>query len=246
MIERLMRGNGRLLCLCIASAVLAAGAPLAAADTNKDEFSKANQLLFMTDHFVGLQTPARLEYTFERTGSPENDFTDEVELKVAEGDEHGKKVETSFLTGDRHRYTPNVDAATGNPVIMMFLQNDVSSIAERSGGSWRYLQRRVKTALENSAQVTEEQAEYDGQKIAVERIRLKPFAGEEEHRGQLDDQVQKLYVFTLSDAVPGGVLEMRSEMPSPTENGGPLVERLSLASVSHDENRGQKDDDSAQ
>lgn len=244
MIKPLTHANGRkarLLCLFLVCALLAVSAPLAAADDPKGEFSKANQLLFMTNHFAGLETPTTLEYEFERRGSAENDFTDQVELKVTDGSEHGKNVETNFLTGDRHRYTPNVEAATGNPVIMMFLQNDISSIADRSGGSWRYLQRRVKTALQNTAKVSEEQAEYDGREIDVKRIRFNPFAREEDHRDQLDAQVQKRYVFTLSDAVPGGVLEMRSETPSNANGGDPLVERLSLASISHGESGGQKD-----
>ncbi|MES1930195.1 hypothetical protein SADO_13108 [Salinisphaera dokdonensis CL-ES53] len=196
-----------------------------------DDFSQANRLLFMTDHMSNVETPAVLKYSFTRQGDKNDSFDDHVDLDVAKGEHVGKSVKVDFLSGDRHRHAPDVGNARGNPVIMMFLQNDVLSLAERTGGSWRYFQRRMKFAFEDEATVEEGKAEYDGHEVAVKRISLQPFKQEKAHREALGSETEKRYVITLSDEVPGGVLEMRSEIPPQNGASNKTVERLALKSA---------------
>lgn len=212
--------------------VVIAGAAVAAADDSA-EFSAANRLLFMSDQMANVGAPATLEYSYTRQGSENENYDDHVDLHVTQGSSDGKHVKIDFLSGDRHRYVPEVGNAHGNPVIMMFLQNDVSSIAERTGGSWRYFQRRVKFALQDASTVEDGTAEYDGKEVPVKRVRLQPFADEQRHRNDLAAEVDKRYTFTLSDDVPGGVLEMRSEIPPSADHDQKIVERLALRSVTH-------------
>lgn len=234
------------LALAIVGSLLLAGNMAAVAAESPDtaateEFSQANRLLFMTDHLQNVATPALLEYSFSRTGDRNDSYEDHVDLEVANGSDtadNGKHVKVDFLSGDRHRYVPDVGNAHGNPVIMMFLQNDVSTLAERTGGSWRYFQKRVKVALEEDARVAEETASYDGQEVPVKRIYLQPFKNEEGHRQALAGEVNKRYVITLSDQVPGSVLEMRSETPNGEASGEDTVDRLALESVT----RGKRKD----
>lgn len=226
-----MKGVLFALFLLVNTGTLAA--PQSSANQNSDnDFSKANQLLFMTDHLHNVQTPARLQYEFVHRAGDEEGYEDRVELNIEDshGNDNnaGKRVAVDFLSGDRHRYVPEIGDARGNPVIMMFLQNDVSTLAQRTGGSWRYFQRRVKFALEDTATVTQDTAPYEGKQVAVERIQLTPYANEQAHRDKLDAAVDRRYTFILSDAVPGGVLEIRAEVPA--ENGQPaLLDRLTLA-----------------
>lgn len=221
-----------LIPLLLSLAWLAAFPAMAAEDAT--QYSKANRLLFMTNHLDNIETPATLEYRFTRSGHADDAFEDSVRIKVTEGDDStGKHVETYFFTGDRSRYTPDVDNATGNPVIMMFLQNEVSSIAERTGGNWRYFQKRIKLALQDATEVDTGTAVYNGEKVAVKRIRLQPFINEDTHRDALGAEIDKRYVFTLSEAVPGEVLEMKSVIPPSDAQQGEIVERLRLQDVSH-------------
>ncbi|MES1948808.1 hypothetical protein C84B14_15743 [Salinisphaera sp. C84B14] len=214
--------------------VLACTAASAAAKTGSDaseqrDFSQANRLLFMTDHLNDVQTPATLAYAFAHREheDSERDYDDRVLLNIDSSDQAGKHVAIDFLSDERHRYMPEVDNARGNPVIMMFLQNDVSTLAQQTGGSWRYFQRRVKFALQDSASVTEDIADYRGEQVAVQRIELEPYADERGHREKMADAVKRHYTFVLSDAVPGGVLELRASTPA-GDGRGETLDRMTL------------------
>ncbi len=196
-----------------------------------EEFSPANHLLFMTDHLANVTPPTELKYSLTRTGDPNNNFDDHLDLKVERGTGDAKMVAVDFLSGDRHRYVPDVSNAHGNPAVMMFLQNDVVEMAQRTGGSWRYFQRRIKLALQNSANITNASATFDGHTVQTREVTIHPFADAKSHSDDIANEMDKRYVFTLSDEVPGGLLEIRSEVPSGRQDQQPIVERLMLSSV---------------
>jgi len=47
-----------------------------------DELSPAERALFMTDHLAALRPPARLQYTFRKSGSLEAGFEDRVAVTL--------------------------------------------------------------------------------------------------------------------------------------------------------------------
>ncbi|MES1925262.1 hypothetical protein [Salinisphaera sp. T31B1] len=204
-----------------------------------DEFSQANHLLFMTDHLANIQPPTELIYTLARTGDGANSYDDHVDLIVEQGDGSAKNVKVDFLTGDRHRYVPDVPNAHGNPAVMMFLQNDVVEMAQRTGGNWRFFQRQIKLALQNAAKVEDTQTEYDGRTVAAKQIVIQPFSNARGHSDDIADEMSKRYVFTLSDQVPGGLVEIRSEIPGAGDTAP--VERLQLSEVKTDVAQQSKD-----
>jgi len=197
----------------------------------EEEFSPANHLLFMTDHLANVTPPTELKYSLTRTGDPNNSFDDHLDLKIERGADDAKMVAVDFLSGDRHRYVPDVSNAHGNPAVMMFLQNDVVEMAQRTGGSWRYFQRRIKLALQNSADITEATEQFDGHTVQTRKVTIRPFDNAKSHSGDIANEMDKRYVFTLSNDVPGGLLEIRSEVPSGKKDQQPIVERLMLSSV---------------
>ncbi|ERJ18484.1 hypothetical protein SSPSH_002565 [Salinisphaera shabanensis E1L3A] len=217
MIERYPSPRKTMKRLLLASLVVACTGVFAAPSSGEkpdDDFSQANRLLFMTDHLQNLQPPATLDYEFSHRADDGESYDDRVVLDIEQGDGAGKQVAVDFLSGDRHRYVPDVGNARGNPIIMMFLQNDVSTLAQRTGGSWRYFQRQIKFALQDKAQVTQETARFDGNTVAVKRIQLLPYASEKTHREKMAGAAQRRYTFVLSDDVPGGVLEISAETPA--------------------------------
>jgi len=195
------------------------------------QLSPANRLLFDTNHLANVTPPTGLSYTFVRSGDSVNNYDDHVDLKVTNGRDNAKSVAMDFLSGDRHRFVPEVSHAEGNPAIMMFLQNDVIEMADRTGGNWRYFQRRIKTALEDSAKVETETADFNGKSVKTQRITIRPYARDQAHEDDMGGELNKRYIFTLSDAVPGQVLEIRSEVPGDENRSEPIVERLTLDSA---------------
>lgn len=199
--------------------------------SSRYNLSKANSLLFDTNHLANVDAPAELKYTFVRSGDSDNNYDDHVDLKIKNGSNDTKSVAVDFLSGDRHRFVPEVDFARGNPAIMMFLQNDVIEMAHRTGGNWRYFQRQIKTALEDSAQVQTQTAEFDGESVETTQVVIRPYARDQAHEDDIGGELDKRYVFTLSEAVPGQVLEIRSEVPAGKSGNEPIIERLNLEAV---------------
>jgi hypothetical protein len=200
--------------------------PLLFAESAAD-FSQANQLLFFENHLKTIQAPTTLHYRFEKRGSMEEGFTDEIRVQIQELHENGeKKVAINYFTGDRKKYIPDIDGATGNPLIVLFLQRDVREMARLTGGHWRHFQKLIKLALENSAQVTAVKVEQAGKQVPARNILVHPFKDDkllQEHQ----EFMGKYYLITLVDALPGEIYSIRAVTPSPNDGDSePLIDEL--------------------
>ncbi len=233
--RRLECGRSRVLAL-VPALVLTFAPLVSSAQTEKDdEFSKANTLLFLTNHLDGISAPSVLHYVFEQRGTLEDEYKDTIGMILSAGGEQDKKnIKFKYFTGVRNQYVAPVSNAEGNPIITLFLQRDVNEMDRRTGGSWLYFQKVIKLALENDAEVKPVKFKYDGRMVDGTEIKITPYE-DDPHRAQIAPYADKAYIFTLSKAVPGEVYELRSMVPVKESSGrgsGPLIEEtLTLKSV---------------
>jgi len=193
--------------------------PGAVAAQDGAEFSEANRLLFFTDHLEGVGPRSVLRYDFLKLLPLAESFEDTVELRVARpAKEDGATVQVRYLSGPRERKVPPIENATGNPILLLFLQREASEMAERSGGSARHFQNRIKAALEDNAELTPVSIELDGRQLEGTRIRIAPYL-DDPYRARFADEAGKVYDFTLSDDIPGTIYELRSAVPSEDPGG---------------------------
>jgi len=204
--------------------------PGAGYPTGKETFSGANTELFLTDHLAKVNTPSRLLYDFRKTGTLEEGFDDTVEVRfVGMPAEDARQVEIVFFTGERSRTVPPMTVSDGNPVIMMFLQREVSEMGRLTGGSWRHFQKMIKLALENAAELSEVKVPYGDQAKPGLKIRITPYL-EDPLLANFKRFAYRYYEFTLSSKVPGYVYQIRTLDPGndgenkKTANSDPLVE----------------------
>jgi len=201
--------------------------PGAVYPTEEETFSRANTELFLTDHLGKVNTPSRLVYDFRKTGTLEDGFNDTVEVRFVETP--AEQVEIVFFTGERSRTVPPMTVSDGNPVIMMFLQREVSEMGRLTGGSWRHFQKMIKLALENEAQVTEVKVPYGDQASLGLKIRITPYL-EDPLLANFKRFAYRYYEFTLSGNIPGYVYQIRTVDPGnegenkKAVNSEPLVE----------------------
>jgi len=198
--------------------------------SEEETFSEANTELFLTDHLGKVNTPSRLVYDFRKTGTSEEGFDDTVEVRfVGTPAEQEKQVEIVFFTGEHSRTVPPMTVSDGNPVIMMFLQREVSEMGRLTGGSWRHFQKMIKLALENEAQVTKVKVPYGDQASPGLKIRITPYL-EDPLLANFKRFAYRYYEFTLSGNVPGYVYQIRTVDPGnegenkKAANSDPLVE----------------------
>jgi len=204
----------------VALAACTALPPVASA-ADPSEFSPAERRLFVDDHLVALPHSATLEYAFTHRGSLEKPFDDKVTLHVGPPrGPTGRPVKGTFLSSTRRVDLPDLDGATGNPVILFFLEREVREMHRLTGGSESYYRKRIRMALASGAEVRDVEATLGTRRVAATEIRLAPYH-DDPARPRYERFAETTYVFTLSKDVPGAVLEMRSELRAPAEAAKP-------------------------
>lgn len=210
------------LCAAVALAAWAAGEARGEA-APAQPYSAAETLLFLGEPLRQLQPPLTLRYRFHRSGGREPAFDDTVQLVLRRGaDGVCCAAHTDFLSDTRRLSLPDLPAARANPVILHFLERDVREMQRLTGGSQAHFRRRIRMAVFEGATVQPQTVHFGGRPVAAHEVRIAPYV-DDPHRARFDQLANKAYRFVLSDAVPGGVLRIRSEGGSPS-----IVEELTL------------------
>ena len=192
-----------------------------AAAATPAEYSAAERRLFVDDQLHGLPRTARIEYAYAKRGKLEQNVDDAATLTVGPPGANGARpVHVDFLTDTRHLDLPDVDAATGNPVILYFLERDVREMHRLTGGSANYYRKRIRMALAGGAQVDSVTADVGGRRVGATEIRLAPYL-DDPARSRYERFAEKRYRFTLSDDVPGKLVEMASDLRESSADGKP-------------------------
>ena len=200
----------------------------AAVDPNTFEFADAEEKLWLDNHLRNIDSPGRLYYDFVKSGSYEKGFSDSVYLDILKLNEDGSKdADLEFFTAERQQKPrrDNLVGITGNPVLVVYMQGDVYEMNRLTNGSWRYFQRRIKSAFAEQAKVEPVTFEYDGVEMTGEKISITPYINDPRRR-QLAEFATKLYEFILSDQVPGKLYQIKTVIPAGSPDSEPLIEEV--------------------
>jgi hypothetical protein len=196
-------------------ALLAASAGSHGAEPERDlrPLSPAQVALFETDHLKMIEGTKRLEYRFTREASDAPaGIADRVALDLRPRNDGSKDIFANFLSGERHKNFPPLIGFRGNPLVMYFLERDVEEMRRQTGGTAVYFRNRIRNAFVDQAQLRAVEVEQDGRTLSATEITLHPFR-HDARLGAYPWLQDKRYRFVLSDAVPGSLYELRSEVP---------------------------------
>ena len=203
-------------------------------DADEYEFSNAENKLWMDKHLLNIEQPARLHYEFEKSGSYEDGFTDDVYLTIVEVNEDGTRntVLDFFSNEQKQKVSPsNVEKITGNPVIGIYLQGDVYEMSRLTEGGWKYFHRQIKLAIAGSNTSEPVTVELDGEQYEGEKIVLFPYENIDK-RSRVKEFSDKRYEFILSDEIPGKLYQIKTVINDAENTDAPLVvETLTLTNV---------------
>jgi len=206
-----------------AARALAAAALIAATLVHAGEptYSDAEKRLFMDDHLRGLPASGKtLEYTFAKRGTLEGSVDDTARVVVGPAAAGaGRAVKVEYLSDQRKLELPDIPSASGNPIVLFFLEREVREMHRLTGGSVNYYRKRIRLALAEGADVDTVQVEVGSRKVSATRIRIAPYR-DDPARVRYEKFAQTTYVFMLSDDVPGKVVEMRSELLGSKDGAG--------------------------
>jgi hypothetical protein len=196
----------------LAFGLLAVLALPANAQQDRQDFSQAERLLFMTNQLAALKPPTVLRYSFRKSGSMEQGFEDSVTIALSkQPDGTCCAAVGEFLTGARKLNLPEVPAAEGNPVILYFLEHDVRDMQRLTKGSQYHFRKRIRMAVYQAAKVRDVSLAFKGKTIKGTEVDISPYL-DDPNRSRYEKLAIKQYVFTLSDAVPGGVYGIRTHI----------------------------------
>lgn len=189
-------------------------------------FSTAETLLFLSDHLGKLPSQTVLHYGYEKAGTLESARHDDIRMEVSAATQGtGRQVHVEYLSGSTKLALPDLAAATGNPVILYFLERDLQEMQRLTGGQAAYFRKRVRMALAGAADVVPVTFEYGGQRLSGQQITVQPYR-RDPLRSRYERLADKSYVFTLCEQVPGSVYRLQSLVPAPADrdDARPLIE----------------------
>lgn len=229
----LSRSPAAHLAMRLAALLFAALACSAPAQTNDpaaaEEPSAAERAVFVDPVLTSLAPPTQLLYRFVRRTADtafEPGFEDDVRIALAAGaDGRCCAVSGQFLTGARALRLPEIDDARVNPVALFYLERAVRELQRLTGGQAAHFRRRIRLALAEEAKTVSGSAEWGGRRVATTVVSIAPFANDVQ-RNRFLKYAALQYVFTLSNDVPGGVLELRTRLPAADASGAPAFEEV--------------------
>ena len=199
-----------------------------AVDPESYDFADAEIKLWLDNHLQNINSPGRLYYDFVKRGSYEEGFNDSVYLDIIKVNEDGSKDANLEFFGAERQQNANQDnlvGITGNPVLVVYMQGDVYEMSRLTNGSWRYFQRRIKSAFAKGAKIEAVTFEYGGAQVTGEKISVVPYLNDPRRR-QFARFAPKLYEFILSDQVPGKLYQIKTVIPDSSADQEPLIEEI--------------------
>ncbi len=188
-----------------------------------NDFSAAEQALFLDNHIATLRPPATLRYVYRKTGSLEAAFEDKVDLLLtAQPDGSCCTASAKFFTGARQLRQPEVEGVQGNPAIFYFLERDIREMERLTKGKANYFRKRIRMAVFQGASIRDITLPYAGQQVAVREISISPYL-DDPNRSRYEKLANKTYVFLLAKAVPGGLYGIRSRIDADSTATIPLM-----------------------
>ena len=130
-----------------------------------------------------------------------------------------QSVKVEYLSDARKLELPDIDAANANPVILFFLEREVREMHRLTGGSINYYRKRIRMALAEGGSVEAVTRNIGSRRIAATEIHIAPYRNDPA-RSRYEKFAEKTYVFTLSDDVPGKVVELRSDLSTAGDAAG--------------------------
>ena len=200
----------------------------AAVDPESYEFADAEVKLWLDNHLQNINSPGRLYYDFVKRGSYEEGFSDSVYLDITKVNDDGSKdADLEFFSAERQQNAnqDNLVGIIGNPILVVYMQGDVYEMSRLTSGSWRYFQRRIKSAFAEGAKTETVTFEYDGTQVTGEKISIAPYLNDPRRR-QFAEFAPKVYEFILSDQVPGKLYQIKAVIPDSTPDKEPLIEEI--------------------
>ncbi len=207
------------------------------AHATSEQTKDAQTLIFDAPYLEALPT-GKVVYSFEIKTSDKaafgESFIDQAALNVMpskSGAAGLRDITFDMFTGERGRTHGPMTDTKYNIVAALFLEWDLSRMKRFVKGEPAYFRNRVRQAFRESTKVEEVRLTYEGREVTGYKLTIQPYIGDP-RASSMDVFQSKIYEYTVSDAVPGGIYDIHIYVPN-TAVGGPaqsfVDERITFA-----------------
>lgn len=200
--------------LVLAAAAIT-GVGFAAEEEKPPAFDSVAALVFDAGLLDNVEVPSTLHYRYEIKGRDiEEPFISSATMALAPAADGGDGMEASFemFEGPNLRKFGPISAASQNPMVLVFLQQDVTKMGRLTGGAPGYFQQGLRHGFRQPAEVETIEVELDGAPLSVSKIVMRPFV-HDPHISRFPKFRDKVYSFWVAEELPGGVFRMETETP---------------------------------
>jgi hypothetical protein len=177
------------------------------------------EALFAEGIFDDLPYGQEITYGHARTGPAVPDFKPVSEgrilLVTGQAEDGARSLSLAIEEGGQQREIVDFPASGGNPVLMVFLESTVRSMAAISGGSPFYIRNRIKDALRQGGDLAEVTQDFAGGAVVAQEVTLRPFESDP-NRERMGEFAGLSLRFVVSDRVPGHFLSLSADTPEAT------------------------------
>lgn len=174
----------------------------------------AAALLFDTPQLEATTPGRTLTYLYTRKVSdPElgPSFDDKIRLEVepasAGAPAAARTLKANFFSAERHRAAGPFEDVTGNPVMILFLENHLSDLSGKLLGNPRYFKNAIRAALRDKAEVSDARFMIGGRTYKGWRVKVTPFAGDPNGK-RMRGLDTLTYEFDVAPDLPGEIVRM--------------------------------------
>jgi len=195
----------------------------------QEEITRAETLLFLDNHLSKIKSSKQLNYSIRSAGILAKDSSDVIKVFL----EFKKKIVSAnavLSSGRNVSYLNIVKFPQNNPIILYFLERDILEMQRLTKGQPNYFRKRIRAALAEGPKIKKLKKTFNGKTINALSFSIKPYSTDplrnSPGRAKYKRYSKKLYTFTLSDEVPGHVLEIITNIPTKNKEKTYLKEVL--------------------
>ena len=174
------------------------------------------EALFAEGIFDDAPEGQQIVYRHVRSAVPARDIlpmTDgRIELLSGQAKDGARNLSLTIEGDGQRRDIVEFPASAGNPVLMVFLESTVRSMAAITGGSPFYIRNRIKDALRGGGGLADVTGEFAGAAIPAREVKLRPFETDP-NRERMGEFGGLVLTFVISDAVPGHFMRLAADIP---------------------------------
>lgn len=180
----------------------------------------ASDRIFSTTALDLLRVNQEAIYTHVRKGAAGetlNPIVDgEIHVRIRMGAGGTREAVVTMGAAGRLRPVNIWPVGNGNPILPIFLESTLRTMARTTGGNPHYIRNRVKEALRADGEITPVTIDVEGIDIEAQKIVFTPFVGDR-YRGRMGDFENLTLTFVVSEQMPGDIVRFTASTPAGTD-----------------------------